>query len=246
MTYNARVPSGINRFFYRNLVLDKPQLFKKIVQFNASVNLEAGKKNNSENNNTLIENIFAGNNRAKLRFYNGTVTAATGFWDFEEESRRLALLDAATVNDLILCWGAALCAPILNRFVLKSDIEILNREIGRKYLDFAMGKGRFILGNISEVIKLEEKNAAPEMMRTMMIKYGIYAHSICSANWPDALLNFEEMKIKHCLPDLFEYFVEHREGKQAQSNPSHFRVIWFSIKKILLKEVAPQWSVCFI
>lgn len=232
------VSSEISRSFYRNLVLDMPQLFDAIVRFNTSNLLETEKSRLASFDDTaLLDGILLKSNRAKAQFF-GRYTV--GFWNFEEESRRLALVDASILKDLILSFGAALCAPLLNRFIRREDVEILLQDIGSNYLDFARGRGRFVLGDISEIIKLKEQSIAPESMRSLIIKYGMHAHSICSSAWPESLQAFEDQKIEHQFPDFFEYRLQ-----LTKVNPSHLRAIWFSMKKILLKEVAPQWTPCF-
>ena len=45
MTDDTQVYSEISRSFYRNLVLDMPQLFEAIVRFNTSIRLETEKNN---------------------------------------------------------------------------------------------------------------------------------------------------------------------------------------------------------
>ena len=232
----ARAPSGGNRLFYRNLASDRPQLFGAIMRFNASINRKAGLPE-PENEVRFPEGILAESNRAKARLHAGDTV---GFWDFEEESRRIALLNADVFNELILSWGSAFCAPMLNRFILKKDVEILNRDIGGKYLDFARGKGRFTIGDIGEIIRVEEEAAPSEDMRSLVLKYGMRAHGICSTAWPEALQAIETRRIERHLPDLFE-----ERSPLTPVDPSHLRAIWFSMKKILLKEVAPLWTPCF-
>ena len=238
MTDDTQVYSEISRSFYRNLVLDMPQLFEAIVRFNTSIRLETEKNRlASWKDTSLLDGILFKSNRATAQFLGGDTVS---FWNFEEESRRIALLEPSILKNLILSFGAALCAPLLNRFIRKKDVETLKQDIHSNYLDFARGRGRFILGDISEIIKLKEQNIAPEKMRSLIIKYGMYAHGICSSAWPESLQNFEDSKIGHQLPDLFEHRIQ-----LTQVNPSHLRAIWFSMKKILLKEVAPQWTPCF-
>lgn len=232
----ARAAAGGNRLFYRNLALDRPQLFAAIMGFNASANWEA-KTDGHGLSNHGAHGLLALSNRAKGRFHAGE---DQGFWDFEEESRRMALLDGPTLNACIFSWGAAFCAPLINRFILKKDIEILNRDIGRKHLDFARGKGRFNIGDISGIIQVEEPAMPPEKMHALILKYGMRAHGICSAAWPEPLQAIEARRIERHLPDLFLHM-----PRLPQAPPAHLRAIWFSMKKILLKEVAPQWTPCF-
>lgn len=243
MTVDARAEKagtapGINRLFHRNLAKERPQLFAAILGFNAAINADAaGDGRDPGADPSMVNGLLARSNRAKARL-NGRYHQE--FWDFEEESRRMALLDAATLNDLILSWGAAFCAPLLNRIVLKKEVELLDQAVGSRYLDFARGRGRFNIGEISEIIRVKETATAPENMRSLILSYGMHAHGICSAAWPAPLQTIENNRIERHLPDLFEH-----RSPVAEVHPSHLRAIWFSMKKILLKEVAPQWTPCF-
>ena len=124
-----RVHSMANRLFHRDLARERPQLFKTILTFNRSIHartteheffsrLDSGARPglsmtgsgfNHGSSMAGINKILNGFNRAKARLF--VNNDSLGFWDFEEESRRMALLDAETLNQLILSWGAAFCSP---------------------------------------------------------------------------------------------------------------------------------------
>jgi hypothetical protein len=233
MTDDAMAAAGKSRLFYRNLALERPQLFGAILGFNAAVNRDAAMARLG----VVPEAILSSSNRARGRLQ-GRQTP--GFWDFEEESRRMALVDTATLKDLILSWGAAFCAPLLNRYVLRQDVETLHREVDVRYLDFARGKGRFNIGDISGIIRLEETAVPAEKMPALIAQYGMHAHGTLATAWPESLQAIEARRIERHLPGLFVH-----RSRQAQVHPPHLRAIWFSMKKILLKEVAPQWTPCF-
>lgn len=222
--------SGAKRQFYRSLALERPQLFAAIMRFNASNNFKDREYNGAEK-------IIDDSNRAKALFYGGFTKV---FWDFEEDSRRIALLDTDTFKKMILSWGAAFCAPLLNSFILKTDIEKLNQNIGREFLDFARGKGRFSLGDVSDIIKIKTSSTNPEKMGEQVITAGMHAYGICSEAWPQPLKEIAAERIGKDLPELSRH---HKNSDPV--SPPHLRAIWFSMKKILLKEVAPQWTPCF-
>lgn len=249
--------TGANRLFHREIVRTKPELFRAILTFNNSIHDRTiehksysdlysgsgspGKTGHEDKSHgtsmELILNRLKASNRAKARFFTGD---SLGFWDFEEESRRMVLLDAATLNKLIFTWGAAFCAPLLNQFILKQDVELLDQEVGRPYVDYARGGGRFNIGHINEIIPPLPKAVPPAKMRSLIIGYGMQAHGICSAAWPLSLQTFENQRLERELPELFKHRLD-----LVQVAPSHPRTVWFSMKKILLKEVAPQWIPCF-
>ena len=249
--------TGANRLFHREIVRTKPQLFRAILTFNRSIHVKTidhkfysglssesgspgitGYEDKPHGTSMVkVHNMLKASNRAKARFF---TNESLGFWDFEEESRRMVLLDAATLNKLIFTWGAAFCAPLLNQFILKQDVELLDQEVGRPYVDFARGMGRFNIGNIHEIIPPPPKTLPPSKMRSLIIGYGMQAHAICSAAWPLSLQTFENQRLERELPELFKHRFD-----LVQVAPPHPSTVWLSMKKILLKEVAPQWIPCF-
>ena len=235
MTDNGSAFSDGSRIFLRNLASDKPELFKAVVRFNASVNRENSVP--KEAGSSVAHALINGSKRAAARL-NGTFTR--GFWDFEEESRRMALLDSKTLKTLLLTWGAAFCAPLLCRFVQKQDLEVLHRDMEPGFTDFALKRGRFLLGDFDSIIRLEEASAKAEQMPDLIMKYSMRAHDICLTFWPEPLRELQTEKIKLDLPEWFE-----KRPQTDRPHPSHPRAVWFSFKKILLKEVAPEWTPCF-
>ena len=250
-------PSQANRVFYRTLAGERPGLFAAIIAFNRNRNQDPNTADGDLPDNTLSDdgvsdevpskphNLPAKNlswlpdasNRAKAMLFPGD---NAGFWDFKEESRRMALLPPPLLNDLILKWGAAFCAPILNRIILRGELEVVDRDIGQPLVDFARGRGRLNLGDLSGIIALTDREVTPEKIRPMIVMCGMKAHGICRATWPNPLKTVTDNHLKQELPELFKHRFE-----PEKVEPPHFRAVWFSMKKILLKEVAPEWTPCF-
>lgn len=235
-------PSRVNRLFYRTLAGDRPGLFAAIIAFNRDVNQDSNPAENgfSKRNNLSADDlsrIFNASNREKARLFPGDTA---GFWDFKEESRRIALLPSPVLKDLLLKWGAAFCAPILNRIIRRGELEVVDRDIGKSLVDFARGRGRLNLGDLSGIISLPDQAMNPEKIRPVIMMCGMKAHGICCAAWPSPLKIITDNRFKRELPEFFEYRFE-----PEKVEPSHFRAVWFSMKKILLKEVAPEWTPCF-
>ncbi|MBF0201778.1 MAG: hypothetical protein HQK66_10800 [Desulfamplus sp.] len=221
------------RLFYRTIARENPRLLGAAMKFNASLHMDALKSS--------LDNPGLGDFYPFFKTRPFPVSPrGLGFWDFEDESRRLALLDAETLKNLLLTWGTAFCAPFINRYVRRDDLEILERDIGRDLLSYARGRGRFSLGALPGIPRPEGDSPSPESMRSMIIAHAMKAHGICISPWPEKLKSIEIGKIEQYIPELAEYFSHVRDVP-----PSHLRSIWFSLKKILLKEVAPQWTPCF-
>lgn len=223
------------RDYIRHLALEQGKLLQAIIRFNTDIHRE--ENGNAGKEPRLPVHFINGSNRAKALLVG---RLSTGFWDFQEESRRLALLHTDTLKDLITSWGTAFCAPVLNQFVLKRDLDILDQTIGRKKLDFARGFGRFCIGEITEIMQLNRSETGADKMAAVIAKTGMQAYGICSFPWPRALKEIEGRRMKIHLPDLFDH-----RPKLTDVAPAHIRSIWFSMKKILLKEVSPQWTPYF-
>ncbi len=250
---SSESPSQSNRLFYRTLAGERPGLLAAIIAFNRNRNQDSksdsdpvpakdglsddvlsGRHNFSAKNLTWLSRT---SNRSKARLFPGD---GAGFWDFKEESRRMALLPPPMLNDLILKWGSAFCAPIINRIILRRDLEIVDREIGKSLVDFARGRGRLNLGDLSGIISLTDRSMNPDKIRSLIVMYGMKAHGICCATWPVPLKIITDNRLEQELPELFKNRFE-----PEKVDPPHFRAVWFSMKKILLKEVAPEWTPCF-
>ena len=216
------------RAFIRELALDRPQLLGAILQFNAGENRRA------------VQEAYPGMGFPDA-ILDRLVKDQAGFWDFEEESRRLALVGPEITLDLVLTWGSAFCAPILNRFILRSDVEILHRDLGEKYLDFARGRGRFSLGDIYRILEVQPDPMAVEDVRDQVLAWGLAAHDLVAASWPVPLRQIQDRCWARELPQCHGL----RRPPEAPPLPGMLRAVWFSMKKILIKEVAPQWTPCF-
>jgi hypothetical protein len=232
-------PTGnLRRDFFRTLALDSPELLGAILRFNAGT----GQTGTDQQGRTLTDNIRSaekwqglvnGSNRARAKLYG---PLDNGFWDFEEESRRLALLKPSTFEKLILHWGAAFCAPRLNQVVLRPRIEVLGKKLGPGLLDFARGRGRFCLGDLS----MQPKDPGTDDLAVIVPWCGLHAFRVCSAPWPESLKKIQDLGLK----DFLARFPG-PEPLPEPLAPAHRRAVWFSMKKVLLKEVAPEWTPCF-
>jgi hypothetical protein len=66
---------------------------------------------------------------------------------------------------------------------------------------------------------------------------GFAALRLCAADWPPPLRRLAEPRLP---PEL------RASGKRLPALPREaLPVIWLDVKKLLLREVAPQWQACF-
>lgn len=158
--------------------------------------------------------------------------ARSGFWDYAEESRRLALLEMDTLGALCLVAGVALHAPEIARVLRREEVRALRRDIGEDLYHYALCRGQYQIGGVRRLFT-ELHPALPLAERCAL--HGSMAPRLVASRWPVEL--GERFFSK--LPPL-------PEGVELPAlEEKEIREVWFALKKLLLKEVAPSWASCF-
>ena len=180
----------------------------------------------------------------------------SGFWDFAEESRRLALLDAPSVHRLCRVTGTALHAPAIAGVVRRDAVLALRAELGEDMYRYALFRGRYELGGVRRFFAVSREpgsrggvpgrngalsgpeGAVQAPLGALCAWHGVMALRLVAEGWPEALAEQFDQK----LPRLPE-----PPGVPALPEPGAAgrAEIWRAVKKLLLKEVAPSWAPCF-
>ena len=151
---------------------------------------------------------------------------AEPFWDFSEESRCLALLEPETLNELTLFYGASLHAPEITRTILGRDSAELRGAIGERAHAYALQRGQYqVPAARGEFLARHREMPLAERVA----RHGREALGIVASGWPQTLRDRAEAPPPADMP----------------VTPALQNSIWFDMKKILLKEVAPAWAPCF-
>jgi hypothetical protein len=155
------------------------------------------------------------------------------FLDFREERRRLALLPRETLSRLAGLCGACIYAPEASRCVRRDEVLSLRAAIGSDY-DHILTRGRFQLAESrARFADFLPESPLPERMRAA----GFAALRLCLSDWPPSLLRPAGPR----LPEELRAGAGSTPPLPADALP----VIWLGVKKLLIKEVAPQWQACF-
>ena len=183
--------------FFSDIIARKPALFRAMLAFNGrlgSVVPDCPEAWRVPGLNTAIV-------AAELSRRGSPVLAwpvappEEGFWDFTDESRRLAFLSA--------------------------------EELGEPLYRYGIQRGQYQLGSVRQFFLSRDVR---EPLLERMQRHGRLAIAICRAPWPAALK---------------ERAAENIEDAPPSVSPAVQRAVWFGLKKLLLKEVAPQWAPCF-
>ena len=225
----ARSPGAdTERGFYRELAATRPELLGAIWRFNAP----GAPGGASGAVAPAVAALLAASPRGRGGLARLTAPAP-GVWAVGADSRRLALLDAPTLEALTLHFGAAVNARALAAVVVRKDAEALTAALGRELVDYARGRGGFQLGEVRTPF-LARHGDLPLAERVRL--HGREALALCAGRWPEALRGLAARRF----PGLLDGKTPAPEHDRAQT-----RLVWFGLKKLLTKEVAPWWAPCF-
>lgn len=155
------------------------------------------------------------------------------FWDYAEESRRLALLDAGILAILAGVAGAAIHARDIARVLKRDEVLALRRDIGEEMVGYALHRGIYQAGGTRRVFSGLDRGL-PLGRRCRL--HGAMAVRMVSRRWP------EELRTRSAdrLPPLPEEGVG-----EPEADADVLRGVWLTVKKLLIREVVPAWAPCF-
>lgn len=211
---------------YYRLLSENQALLAAVMAFNASEEPAGGRPEFSENPPwaaMLAEPSLKG-------FF--PRPARPGLWDFNEESRRLVLIDPESFHRACLYWGAAVYADDLARIIARDEVLGLIAEISPEAYSFVLNRGRWYLGSLREACRSGPPKAA-DLTAGALKRAGFQVTAFLARGWPEDLRAkaAEKFALENFRPDM-----EPADGLEATT--------WRWFKKILL-EVAPQWRPCF-
>ncbi|MGN1208709.1 MAG: hypothetical protein ACI4SV_00285 [Duodenibacillus sp.] len=159
---------------------------------------------------------------------------AVPYWDFTQESQRLAFMTPAALSRLTRLACAAVFAPEIAATVVRSDVEPLRAFLGRDVYHWALTRGRWQIGSLrtplaaaASGISLEQKCAS--LARLML--------EALRAGWPEAL----KERTRH----LFEA-IDLPDAYDAPALDSGLRdALWYFLKKLIVRELDKQWQPYF-
>lgn len=153
------------------------------------------------------------------------------FWDYEEESRRLALLDPDALRRLSRMTGVALHAPDIAAVLLRDEVLPLREALGEPVYHYALYRGQYELGAIRRFFQ----GNADMPLAERCTWHGNMALRLVSGLWPPEL----------SLP-FFQRLPALPDGMPLPGlTEDECHELWRGLKKLLLKEVVPSWAPCF-
>lgn len=135
--------------YYRDMLAERPELFRNIVGFNLDSAAEAAV------HPPLPEGMRASG--PLLRALHGVRPAVLHGWnDFSAEPARLAFLPEDTIRRLFLFFAASVYAEDIARLLDGRSVKALREAIGAEAYMFALRRGRYALGSLRPLLRLED------------------------------------------------------------------------------------------
>lgn len=217
------------RFLAETLAF-RPQLFRAMLEFNrgGSSAMPATLSGLGNPLTTLWRDF------AFRRAWPRSGIQSEGYWNFSEESQRMALLDAATLRRLGLFFSASAHAEELSRVIVRSEVLKLRQFLGADTFAYALKRGRYQMGSLRSLLLPPRSCGSLPRRIELLAEVSLV---LLSADWPE--------KLRLLAAPRFPM----QEASCADFSPSLRReqrmALWFTMKKLLLREVAPQWAPCF-
>ena len=169
--------------FFSDIIARKPALFRAMLAFNGrlgSVVPDCPEAWRVPGLNTAIV-------AAELSRRGSPVLAwpvappEEGFWDFTDESRRLAFLSAEELERLGKVFGVCVHAAELARIITREPVLALREALGEPLYRYGIQRGQYQLGSVRQFFLSRDVR---EPLLERMQRHGRLAIAICRAPWP--------------------------------------------------------------
>lgn len=216
-----------SRYYYRELLLEHPALFVRMLAFNAVKNVSP--TGHPVFDAALTDPIL---NRAWEKRIGATATDKT-FWDFTEASRRLALLPSEVLLTLGKTASAALLSPVIRRTVLRRDVMLLREYYGEARIHYALYRGAFEAGRLTAAVAPFTSDLSPVEAARILTSVSL---TLPRRRWPQALQD----KTAALWADLSLTAVDIPTELEPLALP-----LWHFLKKLIFRELDPTWKNYF-
>ena len=160
------------------------------------------------------------------------------FWDFTENSRKLALLDSEATIQLAHIVGVSVNANSLAKLVLRKDREQAISVLGENLFKYALMRGQYQVGSVANFF-VSKNTDIPLSNRCFWHGWGILA--TLGKNWPKQL---EETFLSRIHPLAQSDAVDLDAASFTVSNDVSSQ-LWTLVKRCLVREVSPAWAQYF-
>ena len=159
------------------------------------------------------------------------------YWDFNEDTRKLALLDDMQLSRLALVAGVTLHAPALAHVVTREERHSCCEILGEDMFDYAQTRGQYQTGTAGDVMaRRDTEIPLPERCRA----HGWLALYYCSLRWPKELRRLFLVRLAYLSGGCGA-----KVSLGDALSDTAWQALWRLVKKCLLREVVPSWKPYF-
>lgn len=224
----------MHKQFFADVLVRRPVLWQRLLEANRPGQASRLPPACREQLGTAADSLLAWLQERPLAhgLPDGAVAMPEPFWDYAEESRRLALLEAPELLELCRVTGVALHAPAIAGVLFRDEVLPLREALGEATYRYALQRGRYQLGAVRRFF-LRRDVDMPLAERCAL--HGTMALHLVAGLWPEELAR----RVCRVLPSLPGTAVLPSLTEEERHE------LWRGVKKLLLKEVAPSWAPCF-
>lgn len=230
------------KFFFDDLMGRSAYIWPRILRYNSTACGDLGFLANSEFDTPSLRAWLAEENDT-LRLFAPNLEP-TFFWDFDENSRKIALLDDQELFKLVRLSGVALHGRDLARVITRAEHLALKELLGEDLLSYAQFLGQYQAGQAYDLFVNRDLDID---LGVRSLLHGWMAVYLCSLEWPKALgTKFRER---------LEVFWREKGEADIMADPwpnmphrlakASWETLWRFLQRCLLCEVVPSWAPYF-
>ena len=226
--------------FLDETVCRKPELFKAMVDFNRprqERSAVAALRPLGELGNALLSDPVI---RKALNSNSPAQGTSDSWWDFSDETFRLLLIEDAVLKKAALSFSAAVYAEELSLVIDRELVLKLRALLGEEIFSYALRRGRYQIGSLRSFLTSQFTSGALDERIAMLASAILFR---LADSWPERVRNLWLAKLRSS-GMLSQELADIEEALPSLSREQR-RALWFTLKKLLLREAAPQWVPCF-
>ncbi len=231
----------MSKGFYTNIIKNNDTLFSAIIAFNLqhfqNNNADISSQDIDKTLSTYLDESILHTYMQKKQHSNNTTNFF--YWNFADETKRLLLMDTQSLYQLALLFGISLHAQEISLKIKKEDVLCLKEFLGTENYFYALSRAKFRFHTLCQLYQNKDEQLP---LTTKIFQHGQDALYHCTDTWEEPLKHFFANNCQENLP----YLANQLKNKQNETISNHHkRLIWFGIKKILLKELNSKWLPYF-
>jgi len=220
----------MNRHLFRDLLENNTDLLLRMLKSNAPASPSVPKLPH-----WVVEQADV--MRALRRNADLNTKPTSAFWDYAKGSERLALLPHEALEHVALCVAVALLSETIAKVLDRASVQMLKKALGETIYNYALSRGRYQVHALKRHFNEYAKNM-PLEVRCQFLARALL--ETIRATWPEALQMhtkalFQSLKLPQASPLV-----------DGNANALDVTPLWHLMRKILLRELQPQWTSYFV